>query len=117
MKGYAYMSRLEMKKRAAFNIGCDDGSQFTINDDDDVQGHDPGTGRSVDVGGCSYTLYDDYANITAEGLDGLLAYDNIYPPTNIVFEAPGKLKAVQDGVPVDQGNGFWLLKFDVIKPK
>lgn len=117
MKGEAYASAASIRRRAALNIACDDGhTEFLIADENDVQGHDPGTGRSVDAGGVSYTHYYDGTKVS-EASDGMLAYDDLFPYSNFVFEAKGKFKVVQTGDAVllpGPAPGFYHLTFDVL---
>jgi hypothetical protein len=114
MTGKTFVSGLQIKQRAAFNVAFSDGTELTINDDDNVQGLDPGTGRSVDVGGCGWTLYNAAAEKVAEGRDGLLAYSNNFPYTGLVFEAPGRIKVVQDGPARGPDNGYYEIRFTAI---
>ena len=110
--GFAIIDKLSIRRRAAFNVAFSDGRQLTINDDDNVQGHDPGTGRSVDAGGCGWTLYNSVGVKIGEDRTGLLAYDNNWLYNNLVFEIPATLKIVQDGPAVADSNpDFYRIKF------
>jgi hypothetical protein len=112
MKGKAFVTALQIRQRAAFNIAFDDGeTELTINDDDNVQGSDPGTGRSVDAGGCGWTLYKAGQKV-AEGRDGRLGYANNFPYTDLAFEAPGRIKVVQEGPARGPDNGYYELRFN-----
>lgn len=114
MKGKAFITALQIKQRTAFNVGFDDGkTELSINDDDNVQGNDPGTGRSVDAGGCGWTLYENGQKV-AEGRDGSLAYANNFPYTGLAFEAPGRIKIEQQGPAKGPDNGYYELNFNVV---
>lgn len=107
--GRAFVTSLQIRQRAAFNVALSDGTQVTINDDDNVQGSDPGTGRSVDAGGCGWTDFAEDGSRT-EGRNGLLAYANNFPYTDLAFEIPGRLKLIQNGAARLDG-GFYELRF------
>ena len=111
MRGRAFLTAQQIRSRAALNIGMDDGmTELSINDDDNAQGSDPGTSRSVDAGGCGWTLYRNGAKV-AEGRDGQLAYANNFPYTDLAFEAPGRIKVTQEGAAIGPNNGYYELKF------
>lgn len=114
MNGITFVTALQIKQRAAFNIAFDGGIELTINDDDNTdQGLDPGTGRSVDAGGCGYTLYKDGIK-QDEGHNALLSYLNNFPYTDLVFEIPGKFKVVQIPMTDEERkpkNGYYELHF------
>jgi hypothetical protein len=96
MQGNAVQSAAEVRRRAVLNIAFDDGHELTINDDDNSSALDPATGRAVDAGGCSMTLYKDGVKI-AETLAGLLSYEAQFPYNGMVAEMPGVFKAEQVG--------------------
>lgn len=115
MKGKAFVTGLQIKQRAAFNIAFDDGkTELTINDDDNVQGIDPGTGRSVDAGGCGWTLYENGTKV-AEGRDGQLGYTNNFPYSDLTFQAPGKLIVSQSEPARGPDNGYYELRFNAVR--
>ena len=115
MKAFAYFTAREGRRRDTLNIALADGRQVTFNDDDNQQGYDPGTGRSVDQGGVGWQMWDGLAASIGQGRNGLLAYDIAPLYQNLVFEIPGKIKLVQDGAVENQGNGFYKIAFNAVE--
>lgn len=112
--GRAFVTALQIKQRAAFNVALSDGTELTINDDDSVQGIDPGTGRSVDAGGCGWTDWAADASKAGEGHDALLGYTNNFPYTDLAFEIPGRVKIIQNG-PARLDGQWYELRFTGVR--
>ena len=119
LKGTCVISGLELRRRAVFNIAFNDGvTELSINDDDNAQALDPATGRSVDSGGCSMTLYKNGEKV-GETLQGQLSYSAAWPYKDIVALMPGKFRAEQVGTPQPhtdgQGNLWYWLEFTALE--
>ena len=117
VKVMALISKVEMKKLNYIQFGGE-GLNLTLHDQQAANDmRDPKTARIVDQ--VYYVLWNE--GVASEGPGAQFAYDQQFPPTNLVAEVPGKFVLTQDGDPVattvpGYADPFWTINANVLLP-